>query len=166
MEELSDHLFSIDWPQQNRNNVLEVKDTTYEGFVLGAVNSWAGKKPGKTGRCIVISQKTDKPKYKKIWDMASKVMNDYDPDFKFTTIQFNKNHKMKKHIDKNNVGCSYIVGLGKYTGGALRVWDEMDENPEDIDIKNNFYKFNGYIHCHETQDFIGDRISLVYFNVV
>ena len=166
MDELQKHLFSIDWPQQNRNNVLEVKDSTYEGFVLGQVNSWAGKKEGKTGRCIVISQKTEKPKYKIIWDLATKAMNEYDPDFKFTTIQFNKNHKMKKHVDKNNVGVSYIVGLGNYEGGALRVWDEMDENPKDIDIQNKFYKFNGYIHLHETQEFTGDRISLVYFNVV
>ena len=165
MDILTQHLLDIDWPQQNRDNVLEKKGATYEGFVLGEVNSWAGTKEGKRGRCIVISQKTNKPKYKIIWEMACKVMKEYDPDFHFTTIQFNKNHKMKKHIDKNNVGTSYIIGLGNYSGGELKIWDEDDENPECIDIKNKFHKFNGYIHFHETQEFIGDRISLVFFSV-
>jgi hypothetical protein len=165
MEHLQYHLLTMDWPQQVRKNVLDKDQVSYDGFILGQVHSWAGKKPGKTGRCIVISRKTETPKYKIIWEMARKIMNEYDPDFKFTTIQFNKNHKMKKHLDKNNVGCSYIVGLGNYEGGELRIWNERDEDPKDIDIKNKFYKFNGYIHYHETQDFTGDRISLVFFTV-
>ena len=45
--------------------------------------------------------------------------NRMQPDFRYTTIQFNKNYATKKmHVDGNNEGPSYIVGVGDYTGGG------------------------------------------------
>ena len=87
-----------------------------------------------------------------------------EPEFKYSTIQYNKNHKCARHKDGKNVGESYIVGLGDYEGGRLIVYDEND-NPEYIDIKNKFYKFNGSKYHHETEEFSGERYSMVYFCV-
>tara|TARA_R110000765_G_C18669336_1_gene577907 strand:- start:153 stop:656 length:504 start_codon:yes stop_codon:yes gene_type:complete len=166
MEGFTNYLLHEDWPQQaSRKNVMEKDQESYDGFVLGKVRSWAGKKEGKTGRCIVDSLKTERPKYKIIFEMASELMKEYDPKFKFTSIQFNRNHKMKKHKDGNNVGVSYIIGLGNYLDGELKIWDLTGEYTKIVDIKDKFYKFDGSKHYHETQDFIGDRITLVYYCV-
>ena len=29
----------------------------------------------------------------------------------------------------DEVGASYIIGLGNYTGGELMIWDKDDKNP-------------------------------------
>tara|TARA_X000000950_G_C13712474_1_gene576806 strand:+ start:191 stop:379 length:189 start_codon:yes stop_codon:yes gene_type:complete len=39
-----------------------------------------------------------------------------------------KNHKAERHIDGRNVGVSYIIGLGNYSGGELIVYDENEKS--------------------------------------
>ena len=48
----------------------------------------------------------------------------HDPKFQFTTIQYNKNMRAARHVDGRNVGTSYIIGLGNYTGGELIIYDK------------------------------------------
>merc|ERR1719174_1485220 len=89
------------------------------------------------------------------------------PDFKFTTIQLNKNYAAKMHVDGNNHGPSYIIGLGEYTGGEVWVMDEENgevemELPCGLrgyphlkagqmvkgilhDCRNKWFKFNGTV---------------------
>lgn len=76
----------------------------------------------------------------------------------YTSIQVNKNYKTKIHIDKNNYGDSFIIGLGNYTGGHLVI------NSYKQDIKYYPIIFNGALWRHGTNDFEGTRYSLVYFN--
>ena len=90
--------------------------------MLGRITSWAGK-GDKAGYRKVDSLKTGKPKYKEVHKLAVNVMKKKDPKFPFTSIQFNKNKQMKKHKDAKNVGESYIIGLGNYTGGELIVYN-------------------------------------------
>lgn len=158
MEDVLDTLMNIEFPQQDRTNVGK-----YQGFVLGMVNSWAGK-GDKAGRRQLISRKSEQPKYQHIMKISFDLMKNYDKDFKFSTIQFNKNKQMPKHIDGRNIGESYILGLGDYKGGELIVYDEYD-NPSKIDIKNKFYKFNGSKYYHETAEFTGNRFTLVFYQI-
>ena len=105
------------------------------------------------------------------------------PDFAFTSIQVNVNYASRPHVDRNNLGQSYIIGLGCYTGGELWVHDETGNESlalqEDIgleklyrkgtlwrgryiDICGKWAKFNGNkLHC--TKPFKGTRYSLVYY---
>jgi len=46
----------------------------------------------------------------------------------------------------------------------LIVYDK-DDRPEYIDIKNKFYCFNGSEYYHETEEFEGVRVSLVFFQL-
>tara|TARA_R110000765_G_scaffold18095_1_gene48777 strand:- start:339 stop:896 length:558 start_codon:yes stop_codon:yes gene_type:complete len=142
----------------NRLNVLQEGDKCYEGFCLGIVFSWNGGHGWRTS-CISKGKK-----YKPLLENGMKLINSYDPKFECTTIQFNKNYKVKKHIDGNNVGESYIIGLGNYSGGELIVYNEQDQ-PTYIDINHKFYKFNGSKYYHETADFIGERMTLVFFKL-
>jgi hypothetical protein len=80
----------------------------------------------------------------------------YDPSFEYTTIQVNKNVVSKPHVDKNNVGPSYVIALGDFTGGNLVV------EGKEHNIHNRFLKFDG-TKGHWITPFNGTRYSLVFF---
>jgi len=162
MEELTNHLLNFKYPRNHvRKNILNEGDKFYHGFVLGKIYSWAHKDASVTGRRIQDHRRNSCEKYKKIYELASSVA-----DFEFTTIQFNKNYQCKKHIDKNNAGISRIIGYGDYEGGELLIYyDGEHEPPTAIDIKNNFFEFDGSKYYHETAPFTGERHTLVYFTL-
>ena len=152
------------WPTTERNNVLREGQTNYEGFALGKVISWAGK-GDKAGYRKVLSLKTQEKKYKVIFKETKKLLKMKDPEFKFSSIQYNKNHQAAKHKDAKNMGTSYIIGLGNYTGGELIIYDKDGNNPKKHNIRNKFYKFDGSIYPHETAPFKGERYTLVFFKI-
>lgn len=162
-------LRELSWPRTQRPNVLrkshveKSEKTGYEGFVLGIVTSWAGKGEN-AGYRKMLSLKTREPKYKKLFRETKKLMRLRDPKFKFTSIQYNKNHRTARHRDASNVGVSYIVGLGDYTGGELIIFDENEKNPTRHDIRNKFYTFNGSKYPHETAPYRGERYTLVFYS--
>ena len=162
-------LRELKWPRTLRPNVLRQSHvdkggkTGYEGFVLGIVTSWAGKGT-RAGYRKMLSMKTREPKYKKFFRESKKLMRMKDPKFKFTSIQYNKNHRAARHRDAKNTGISYIVGLGDYTGGELTIFDENEKNPVKHDIKGKFNTFNGSKYPHETAPFKGERYTLVFYS--
>ena len=161
-------LREMKWPKTARPNVLRKSHVDagfsgYEGFVLGIVTSWAGK-GSRSGYRKMLSMKTREPKYKKLFRESKKLMRLKDPKFKFTSIQYNKNHRAARHRDAKNTGVSYIVGLGNYTGGELIIFDEHEKNPVKHNIKNKFYTFDGSKYPHETAPFSGERYTLVFYS--
>ena len=82
-------------------------------------------------------------------------------DFEWSQVVINKNFKSLKHIDAKNVGMSYIVGLGDYSGGELAVIRDNKETL--VNIKYKPYGFNGSIYSHYTMEFQGDRYSIVFY---
>jgi hypothetical protein len=164
-KKLLDILRKTNFPlNQSRKNVMKKGQVSYEGFVLGMINLipyWANKK----GHKQELSVRTKDPKFKELYNNTRSLLKLHDPKFKYTTIQYNKNHKCAKHRDGRNVGESYIIGLGDYTGGELIVFDENDKNPVKHDIRNKFFKFNGSIYPHVTAPFKGERYTMVFFNV-
>lgn len=162
-------LMELKWPRTQRPNVLRKsridknEKTGYEGFALGIVTSWAGKGEN-AGYRKMLSLKTREPKYKRLFTETKKLMRLKDPSFKFTSIQYNKNNRAARHRDASNVGISYIVGLGDYTGGELIIFDENEKNPVKHDIKDKFYSFNGSVYPHETAPYKGERYTLVFYS--
>ena len=168
-EEYSNFLTNIKYPiNYNRDRLKVNASDVHRGLALGIIQvrpSCRKNKDDKFRQCCALKWK----KYQNVLDISTKLFNEYspEPDFKWTTIQYNYNQVSKKHKDGNNVGESYIIGLGDYTGGRLKVWhNDKDEEPEYIDIKNNFYKFDGSKKYHESEEFEGTRLSLIYFNVL
>jgi len=158
-EELLKELNKLEFPQQTRSNV----GGTYKGFVLGRITSWAGT-GDKAGYRKIPSIKTGQPKYKEVYKLARQLIKAHDPNFKYTTIQFNKNHKSAKHVDGRNVGMSMMIGLGNYTGGELFIYNEDGKTIKKKAItKNRWIKFNGSIYPHKTASFSGTRYTLIYF---
>lgn len=105
-------------------------------------------------------------KYPELYMELSLAIDSIDPDFKWDSCTINHNTKCLKHRDGRNVGKSIIVAMGDYIGGNLKVYDEEDVNYISYDIKNKPLKFNGSLLSHETEDFIGDRWSFVWYSKI
>jgi hypothetical protein len=95
-------------------------------------------------------------KFPKLFRLVKALIAEYHPDFKYTTIQVNKNLECKPHIDQNNVGDSYAIAFGEYTGGELVVEGEA------FNIRNRWKRFDGR-KAHWVEPFHGERYSLVFF---
>jgi len=162
-DELLKELNIISFPlASDRDNIVR-GGVTKQGFVLGKIYTYSeGLKYDP--RSFRPSNKTNKPKYFRIWKLARKLMHLKDPNFKFTSIQFNKNNRTARHKDSRNTGISNMIGLGNYEGGDLLIFDEDGKNPKRLKTKDKWIKFDGSKYPHETTAFKGDRYTLVYYN--
>ena len=129
-----------------------ISSKNIEAFCLGEVN-YRGQK--------LLNYKTKGPsrynkKFKVLFEKLKKLIKYYKPDFEYTTIQVNKNVFCNPHVDKNNVGPSYIIALGDFIGGDLVVEGKT------YNIKNKWKKFDGR-RAHWITPFKGTRYSLVFF---
>jgi len=145
LNELNSIKFPICYSRKNIGRV--------QAFVLGEVNYRGQKSLGGKTR----GESRWNSKFPKLFESVKKMIFEHDPEFKYTTIQVNKNVLSPPHIDKNNVGISYIIGLGDYVGGDLVIEGKAH------DIKDRFLKFNGKQQGHWVQPFSGTRYSLVFF---
>lgn len=154
LKNILNELNKIKFPKcKTRKNV---SDSSITAFCLGTVNYRGQKKLGGLNKGDSKYNTKFPELYKIIKDEMKKVIDVYYPGFTYTTIQINKNVKCDPHIDKNNVDESLIVSLGDYDGGELII------EGKEYDIKNKVLKFDGH-KGHWTNDFTGDRYSLIFF---
>jgi hypothetical protein len=160
---LFEELESIKFPlATSRNNIKRGGKSTM-GFVLGKVrNRGSGLNYDK--RVIRDSRRTSEEKYAKVYELAKALIKKEKPNFKYNSIQFNKNARTARHKDGFNVGVSAMITLGDFTGGNLLVFDENEKNPQSVKTKNRWVIFNGSKFPHETEPFKGTRYSLVFYN--
>ncbi len=127
-----------------------------KGLVFGKVNRFgtSAKNYGYFG------DSTNNIKYNIIYDILLDLSNYLN--FECTTFQINHNFKTQPHYDKNNIGNTLIIAFGDYDGGELNV--NINNEIEIIDIKYKQYIFDGSNNLHWTNDFIGNRYSLMFFN--
>eukprot|EP00462_Mataza_sp_D1_P027983 CAMPEP_0175175224 /NCGR_PEP_ID=MMETSP0087-20121206/33081_1 /TAXON_ID=136419 /ORGANISM="Unknown Unknown, Strain D1" /LENGTH=548 /DNA_ID=CAMNT_0016466805 /DNA_START=24 /DNA_END=1671 /DNA_ORIENTATION=- len=131
------------WPTQTRPNVSP-DNKPVNGFMLGLVYGLGGQGLKLSKSSVVFPDLT-------------KFMTRYistsipDPNFCYSSVQINFNYAAKRHVDGNNLGPSYIQGLGSYTGGQLWTADKGV-----IDCKGKWKTFDGTKE-HGTQPFQGTR---------
>jgi len=135
---------------KTRVNVSGAKAT--EAFVLGSVNyrgqrSLGGKLKGPSRWNL---------KFPELFILIKKIIKLCKPNFEYTTIQVNKNVVSRPHVDKNNIGPSYIIALGDFYGGELII------EGKEFNIRNKWKHFNG-TKGHWINPFKGTRYSLVFF---
>jgi len=92
--------------------------------------------------------------YRTILDIARKIL---PAEFEYDGITLNQNYKTAPHKDTGNRGESAIIAFGSYFGGNLVIDDHS------ISIKNRLTFFDGSKHVHSTEDFTGERFSLVFY---
>ena len=74
----------------------------------------------------------------------------------YTSIQVNQNLQCNFHLDKNNIGLSYIIAFGDFEGGELTIGNYKHH------IKYSPLLFDGSKEFHKTECFRGTRYSIVY----
>jgi hypothetical protein len=135
-------------PNVSRKNVKETDNTRLFGFVLGILNARA--------HGVQMSTATiERPNFGLL--LAKWAAQHLPPDFEFTSIQVNKNYNSALHVDSNNLGPSYVVGVGDFTEGQLWV-----EGLGVTDVKGKWTAFDGNIP-HMTLPFSGTRYTFIFF---
>tara|TARA_R110000824_G_scaffold186431_2_gene367726 strand:+ start:476 stop:1018 length:543 start_codon:yes stop_codon:yes gene_type:complete len=163
LEKMTKILTEFEMPKNyHRARLTGGRNIFFYGMVLGMVFKWNDGK----GRRHSLCNRLHEERYIKLWDQTNEIFKSLLGDFKYTSIQYNYNFKCLKHKDGNNVGVSYIVGLGNYEGGDLLVYfDGRDKPPTAVNIKNRLFSFDGSKYHHETAEFTGERYSLVFYGV-
>jgi hypothetical protein len=150
-------LRETDFPKNTgRTNILKGKQTYSHSMVLGKVKVMF--KPKGT-----FAPSRHNKKHAELLKMAKAFLKTHDPKYGFHAVTINKNHAAAKHVDSNNRGHSYIIGLGDYTGGELVFTDKASPNYGTHNIKNRWLRFDGSTE-HYVKPFKGERYTLVYYH--
>ena len=84
-------------------------------------------------------------------------------DIPWTSITVNQNYRSLPHRDKGNLGESFLVAFGSYSGGDLRIHEGDLSGCHSIwctPIKADFSKI-----LHSVEPFVGMRYSLVFYTL-
>ena len=150
-------LQDTDFPKNTgRTNILKGKQTYSQSMVLGKVKVMF--KPKGT-----FAPSRHNKKHADLLKMAKRFLKQHDTSYRFHAVTINKNHAAAKHIDQNNKGHSWIIGLGNYTGGELVFTDKSSPYYGTHNIKNRWFKFVGDTE-HYVKPFKGERYTMVYYN--
>lgn len=96
--------------------------------------------------------------YKLLLDFAAEYVK-----IPWTSITVNQNYQAAKHRDKGNIGNSFLVAFGSYTGGELELLEgelQGKYNIQHTPIVSDFSKT-----YHQVLPFEGERFSLVFYTV-
>ena len=86
------------------------------------------------------------------------------PDFEWTEVQVNYNWQSPPHFDKANCGGSLIFAMGDYTGGEL-ILEKSNGELLSVNLHDKPFIFDGSKHKHWTNDYIGNRMSVVFYKL-
>jgi hypothetical protein len=125
----------------SRQNVKRTVNQEVTGMCLGVVNA-------RSNGIVVSSFALDRPK---LTELLARFAKQYAPGFTFTSIQVNKNYMSAMHCDKNNLGNSYIVGVGDYTDGALWV-----AGKNDVQCHDKWVQVCATIHTLRSQTYMAN----------
>ena len=153
-------LRKTDFPQNTgRKNNLHAGQTHSLSMVLGQTMKMFCSKEKDAMNCRRPSRHNKK--HMELLRLSKALLKSHAPRYAFHSVTINKNHASAKHVDRNNKGFSYIIGLGTYTGGEL----VFDSGPYkgSHNIRNKWLKFKGD-HPHWVKPFKGERYTLVFYH--
>ena len=81
--------------------------------------------------------------------------------FPYNAITVNQNYQASRHRDKNNVGDSFLVAFGSYTGGELEIFEGDLKGLHNINGSPIVADFSTIDHA--VRPFEGSRYSLVFY---
>jgi hypothetical protein len=146
---------------QNINIRKKGEKSNRRGFPLGhrsATFGYTRARYGtrKNGKLYDLS--TYSLKYPEVYNELLRIGNLICP-FEFNSIHVNENVICPPHKDSNNVGESLLISFGDYTGCNIII----EGNEYDTNCKPIIFDGSNLLH-YNTNDLIGDKYSLVYFN--
>ena len=171
LNELTNELIHLKWSKARNKKygrkLLSVADGEEEPdrfyFITGLVRDWSMRPHNNYKQSLVVSKPTHNKKHKRAIELATKYMTLYNPSFQYTSIQFSRCMQTPRHVDKNNVGDSIIVGIGDYEGGTIDIYDGDNITP--INIWHTPHRFNANTTYHKTGNFSGIRFTITWYTV-
>ncbi len=138
-----------------RGNVVggKGKDKIIEAFVLGKVRSFSESN--------LVNAAANR-RFPDLFKKLKKLIKMNDPKFKWNSIQINKNVQCSWHIDKNNIGLSYCLGLGDFQGGGLDI-RTTGTKANRYNNQHIMFKYDGKIEHRSAPKKTGDRYALIWF---
>ena len=131
-----------------------------QAFVFGKVRQYYVPKE----KAIVDSSITKSGRYEELYSLLQKLIKIHNPDFKYTSIQINKSVETDWHFDKGNVGLSYCLALGNFTGGGVVV--RLTPNKEKkYDNKNKWLYYDGHYLKHKSAPSKGTRYAIIFYTI-
>ena len=153
-------LHNTDFPQNTgRKNNLHAGQTYSLSMVLGQTMKMYCSKEKDAQRCRRPSRHNKK--YPGLLKRSKALLKSHAPRYAFHSVTINNNHASAKHVDMNNKGFSFIIGLGNYTGEEL----VFDSGPHkgSHNIRNRWLKFKGD-HPHWVKPFKGAIYTVVFYH--
>lgn len=142
------------YKDHTRKNVLQKKGQKIEAMVLGKVRAYDKKE-------LVESTASKKVKFQEIEKKLRELVKIHNPNFRYTSIQVNKAVETAYHFDRGNVGLSYCIAFGDFTGGGVIVRTKKGEK-----LYKNYHKwlyYDGHNIEHRTAPSKGTRYAVIYF---
>ena len=138
------------FPTQLRRNYAKV---AVEGFILGLSRTYDFATQH-------LQEATANSQHPELHLKLRQAMALQDPEFTFTSIQVNHSTiAVHAHRDAYNIGPSYALAVGNFTGGEFLVAGHK------VDINHKFWKFDGN-QLHKPLPHYGERYSLIFFTPV
>ena len=103
-------------------------------------------------------------KYQELYDMLKKLIKLHNPNFKYTSIQINKSVETDWHFDKGNVGLSYCLALGNFTGGGVVVRINPQKEKH-YDNKRKWLYYDGHYLKHKSAPSKGTRYAIIFYTL-
>lgn len=131
-----------------------------EALVFGKVKQYYVPKE----KYVVDSRITKTGKYQELYDMLKQLIKIHNPKFKYTSIQINRAIETDWHYDKGNIGLSYCLALGNFTGGGVVVQTE-DEKEKLYQNKNKWLYYDGHYLRHKSAPSKGVRYAIIFYTL-
>eukprot|EP00971_Amphidinium_carterae_P105424 2087601-Amphidinium_carterae.2 len=146
------------------------EDTRPRSVCLGACTIRGSGVTSYTWRHVQVSEWLHR--------VASKLPNDLGHSGEYTSIQVWQHNGLIPHQDANNLGSSFIIATGNYSGGRLWLQDDDGDQPPPcseespphvralkgkfVDIQEKFCVFDGTKY-HAVEPSKGHRVSFTFF---
>ena len=154
--------------------MVEIPSTAFDEIIQElesrplSVNRYRVKSgEGRSQAFLVVGRRNLPPDYSRLCWTRPKLLKhlldfaDKYVDISYNAITVNQNYKTLPHYDRHNIGDSYLVGFGDYTGGDLIIHGSDlsgNHNVRHKPIVANMSKL-----LHSTDSFEGNRYSLVFY---
>ena len=174
VEELTLALQETEWPRGTRERP---KIDAEQYFTFNKPDTRFTKSDGAKAKLNAAKLE----KHEKLWTLAEKALRSIDPEYcdkYFTALAVTYNFRDSPHIDTENLGPFYALGLGDYAcgvkGGARgkRVNDDgylaVEYSPKEVCVVDTFERFGKVDgrYPHWVVPYTGTRYSLIYFQCV
>lgn len=173
MTRIEEYLASMRWPTQEAHDRkggrwgsstspsrkikgrLNIGGAARQAFVLGKVRKWDDH--------VRLHDSTHNRKHPELMTLLRDLMRVHNPGFRYNAVQLNRNVQTKPHHDRGNVGPSYCLGLGKFTGGGLRLFSPGG-GATDLDNRRRWVLYDGRNTLHASVPVrSGVRFALVFY---